>query len=157
MINEYTPLTPEYKISGNIRIFLDGTIDNGKSFDWQSYFIKYWNRYNASWDVFNPRFDKTHDDNFKPDNTELIKQINWEQIHLKLADVIIFNLLPNSLSPISLMELGEYGTDMYKDIHVVCPQSFWRSGNVWEFCKRYDIPVYPCMDDLNDYILKYLI
>lgn len=56
---------------------------------------------------------------------------------------------PNTKSPISLLELGLYATS--KKLHVICPEGFWRKGNVDIICKKYDIPLY---ETINEFINK---
>jgi hypothetical protein len=65
---------------------------------------------------------------------------------LNKSDLIILNLLPDSKSPISLLELGLYASS--GKLLVCCPDGFWRKGNVEIVCERYDIPLYDSLDDL---------
>jgi hypothetical protein len=59
---------------------------------------------------------------------------------------------PNSQSPISLLELGLYAkTDK---LMVVCPDGYWRKGNVDIVSERYKIKQYANIDELISVIKK---
>ncbi len=135
-------------------IFLAGTIDNGNSFDWQEYTIDWFkNSEPSQLTIFNPR-RKDWDPTMKPvsSNPDFINQVEWEWDALCGSEIILFNFLPDSLSPISLMELGSFaGESLIQSIFVVCPEAYFRSGNVNFLCKYYNIPVYQNLTDaLND-------
>lgn len=116
-----------------ITIFLAGTIDDGRSSDWQGEIIK------ACSDIeeiefYNPR---RYDFPEHPKKEDVVNQIRWEQEHLDKADYILMNLLPGSKSPISLLELGLYAISGKMIVH--CPESFYRYTNVEETCRKYAI------------------
>lgn len=145
-------------------VFLGGTIDNGDSVDWQNKVIKqiekkelddYISYDDIQIDIFNPRRDKW---NPKASHDEKVKQITWELDHLEEADLIIINILPKSMSPISLMELGLFGRYDYKNVIVFCQQDYWRYENVETVCHRYKIPLYNTNDEkvIADKIVNYL-
>ena len=122
-------------------IFLAGTIDNGDSYNWQSEFIEKLKNTNSyiytDYTVFNPRrenWDKT------ATYQDQVNQIEWEHRYLDLSDVIIMNILPNSKSPISLMEIGLYAQS--DKLMVFCTPEFYRYANVETVCKKYNIPLY---------------
>lgn len=54
---------------------------------------------------------------------------------------------PNTKSPISLLELGLHANS--KKLWVVCPDGFWRKGNVEVVCSLYDIPLFNSLDELK--------
>ena len=119
------------------RIFLAGTIDMGNSSDWQNALISRLSddRYqNLNITIYNPRRDKE----FNVDDQE--EQIRWELSHLDKADVILVNILPDSKSPITLMEIGLYANS--GKLVVVCPKEFYRYDNVRIVCEKYNIPLY---------------
>ena len=119
------------------RIFLAGTIDTGDSSDWQNTLISRLSddRYqNLNITIYNPRRDKE----FNVDDQE--EQIRWELNHLDKADVILVNILPDSKSPITLMEIGLYANS--GKLVVVCPKEFYRYDNVRIVCEKYNIPLY---------------
>ena len=131
----------ELCILGNnpVSIFLAGTIDNGDSDDWQSELIRTVKEVELRRPVkvYNPRREEWPSaDNHR----EIGKQIEWELYHLERADLIVMNILANSKSPISLMELGLFAKE--GRLMVFCPKTFYRYDNVSTVCKRYGIPLY---------------
>lgn len=127
----------------DIKIFLAGSIEMGKAEDWQSS-IKYWlsshkSPYRAV--LFNPRrnnWDSSWEQEFS--NAQFYQQVNWELNALEQADIIIMNILPDTKSPISLLELGLY-THSGK-LMVCCPEGFYRKGNIDIVCDRFGIPLF---------------
>lgn len=150
-VKVYKPLRnrkgPEY----NCSVFLGGTIDNGDSTDWQSELIEMLKNtdpdgyisYNQdiTLDIFNPRRDDWDPDASYDDKVD---QINWELEHLEESDMIIINILSDSKSPISLMEIGLFKD--HKNIVVFCDTDFYRYENVETVCDRYNIPLYNTND-----------
>jgi hypothetical protein len=53
---------------------------------------------------------------------------------------------PSTKSPISLLELGLFARS--GKIKVICPDGFWRKGNVEVVCNYYNIPFYNNLKDL---------
>ena len=129
-------------------IFLAGSIEMGNAENWQEELTKYFER---DFNIFNPRRDDW-DSSWKQsiDNPQFCEQVNWELNALNKADLIIMYFDPNTKSPISLLELGLYATS--KKLHVICPEGFWRKGNVDIICKKYDIPLY---ETINEFINKF--
>lgn len=130
-------------------IFLAGTIDNGNSENWQEKQIELIKaRYNEVNElpfgfetnevvlIYNPRNDNWDASN-SDDEEAMNKQISWELEHLEKATEIIMNLLPNSKSPISLLELGLFGGS--GKMTVYCTKDFYRYFNVKVTCNRYNI------------------
>ena len=133
------PNSPIQVIDG-ISIFLAGTIDNGKSINWQLEMEDILKDYNVT--LLNPRRD-----NWNPNSSrsEMVKQINWEIDNLYKCDVIFMNILEESLSPITLLELGLYANS--GKMIVSCHEEFWRKINVDVVCDRFNIPRYDNFDD----------
>ena len=146
-----------FKDENAIRVFLAGTIDDGKSTDWQYSLISNLLMYN--WEenddrdfdtdfslgdliIYSPR-RKNWD--ASANNKEVENQIKWEQEHLENADIIIMNILPDSKSPISLLELGLYGPE--GKMLVFCTEDFYRFTNVKLTCERYNIPLIQTNDN----------
>jgi hypothetical protein len=65
--------------------------------------------------------------------------------NLEDCDIIFMYFDPGTKSPISLLELGLHA-DSGKMI-VVCPDGFWRKGNVDIVCTRFNIPLFNSLDD----------
>ena len=125
---------PERKPITNQSIFLAGTIDDGKSEDWQSKLIKEFSEYNIT--ILNPRRNNWGD---LSDN-ELRKQITWELDHLEKADIIFMYIIGTSKSPISLLEMGIHIKD--SKLIVVCEPEFYRYDNVRITCEYYNAELY---------------
>lgn len=126
-------------------VFLAGSIEMGRAEDWQTEVTNYFHK--NGWDVLNPRrddWDSSWEQKFE--NSQFYQQVNWELHALEHADLIVMYFAPNTKSPISLLELGLYVRS--KKIMVVCPDGFWRKGNVEVVCNYYNIPLYNNLDTL---------
>ncbi len=149
-------LTPKDEIKlkeKRLKIFLAGTIDNGDSVDWQSQFAEKLEKTLGEEDVviYNPR-NAEWDTKMQPvlSNPKFKHQVLWEHEGLCSSDYIIMNLLPDSKSPISLMELGAFADS--SKLLVICPDEFYRVGNVDFYCNFYDIPKFDGIDTILDYL-----
>ena len=143
------------KYDNKLSIFLAGTIDNSKSFNWQSALIK---KLSSNYDlpnvkIYNPRREIWPSD---VDNAEMTFQIKWEQEHLDKSDIIIMVFDDNSRSPITLLELGLYATS--KKLHVFCTDKFYRFDNIKLTCEKYNIPLIEStsINDIANYIIELL-
>jgi hypothetical protein len=127
-------------------VFLGGTIDMGNSEDWQKFIVESLTK--LDWDgiIYNPRRDDW-DSSWEQtlENKNFAEQLSWENDHQKLAGLNVYYFAPGSKSPITLMELGEFGKyetsfeDRPNDVVVCCPEGYWRKGNVDFFCMKYQI------------------
>ncbi|MCK9449082.1 MAG: nucleoside 2-deoxyribosyltransferase domain-containing protein [Bacteroidales bacterium] len=128
-----------------IKIFLGGSIDMGKAENWQAQVERQLSDKNVI--VLNPRRDDWQND-WKAVSTDpdFRTQVAWELEALEQADNIIMYFLPESQSPISLLELGLYArTDK---LMVVCPEGYWRKGNVDIVCEKYEVEMYESLEEL---------
>ncbi|MCU0390783.1 MAG: nucleoside 2-deoxyribosyltransferase domain-containing protein [Thermoflexibacter sp.] len=117
-------------------IFLAGSIENGTAEDWQSVFAQ--EVEGADLALLNPRrkaWDATWEQSIH--NPLFVQQVQWELEGLEKSDLIVMNFVPNTLSPISLLEFGLYARS--GKLIVCCPNSFWRKGNIDVVCHRYQI------------------
>lgn len=130
-------VTPEKTEKVEKSVFLAGTIDDGKSFDWQKEVVNEIDKRGLDLTIFNPRNDKWNEDATAID---ICRQIEWEQNHLDKADIIVMKLSDDSKSPISLLELGLYAAS--GKLAVFCTDKFYRWHNVWMTCNKYKIPLY---------------
>lgn len=101
--------------------------------------------------VLNPRRDDW-DASWKQEatNPQFRQQVDWEQDGLATANTIIFNFEPKSLSPVTLMELGhELGKrpEDRSDLYVICPEDYWRKGNVVIMCEDAGVPVFSSLEE----------
>jgi Nucleoside 2-deoxyribosyltransferase like len=120
-------------------IFLGGSIEMGKAEDWQSYLSQRLSRHEVLF--LNPR-RKDWDSSWEAvaENPLFHEQVSWELNGLEKADWVLMNFVPETMSPISLLELGLRAQS--GKLWVCCPQGFWRKGNVDVVCQRYEIPLY---------------
>jgi nucleoside 2-deoxyribosyltransferase len=114
------------------KIFLAGSIEMGSAENWQFKIIEDFKKSNLPHDlvILNPR-RKDWDSSWKQDinNPQFNEQVNWELDMIEESDLVIFNFDPNTKSPITLMELG-FVIGSGKCGVVLCPEGFWRRGNV---------------------------
>jgi hypothetical protein len=132
-------------------VFLAGSIEMGKAEDWQTNLSTFFN--DNGWNVFNPRrddWDSSWTQEFE--NPQFYQQVNWELNALEQSDIIIMYFAPGTQSPISLLEMGLYATS--GKLHVVCPDGFWRKGNVEIVCNYYNIPLNNSIDELIKKLLS---
>ena len=121
---------------GCTTVFLAGTIDMGNSIDWQAEAVRLLEQSGGRYLVFNPRQKEWHPER----EGEMDYQVNWELEHLEKADIILMNFLPDSKSPITLLELGLFAGG--GKLRVICPEQFYRYDNVRITCGRYGVPMF---------------
>lgn len=143
---------PYWEDSSEIKglsIFLGGSIEMGKAVDWQQDIVDTFSDYNIT--VFNPRRDNwdssweqsIHNLNFKD-------QVTWEIKHIEKCDIVIFYIQGNTLSPITLLEIGLCcGRN---NVIICCEKEFWRKGNVEVVADIYGMTLVETMDDLKSQI-----
>jgi hypothetical protein len=127
-------------------IFLAGSIEMGKAEDWQKE-LGDW-LVSKNYNVFNPRredWDSSWSQTYE--NPQFSQQVKWELNSLDKSDWVIMYLDPQTKSPISLLELGLFAHS--KKLLVVCPDGFWRKGNVEVVCSLYDIPLFNSIDEIK--------
>ena len=119
---------------GDVCIFLAGSIDNGNAELWQDELLEWLKDYQTEKNVivFNPRRKE-----WNPGKEELDEQIEWELEALSKSSYIIMNILGNSKSPITLLELGLFHSN--PGLYVFCPPEFYRYENVRVSCKKFGV------------------
>ena len=146
MLRHFRP--PEFiPVKQDKSIFLAGTIEMGDSVDWQTDLVTYLSNQDIHADIYNPRrtnWDASWKQGFE--EPQFFQQVTWELDAMERADIIIMNILPESKSPVSLLELGIYASS--GKLIVCCPDEFYRSGNVHIVCRRYNIPLFKDMREL---------
>jgi len=137
------PNSEDQRIEG-VQIFLAGSIEMGAAEDWQTKTQERFKDFPIT--LLNPRRDDW-DSSWTQEqkNPQFNYQVNWEMDSLDKADIIFMYFSPETKSPISLLELGAYGST--GKMIVCCPDGFWRKGNVEIFCSRHDIQVYNDIED----------
>ena len=124
-----------------LKIFLGGSIEMGKAIDWQKRLTQELiDNSNEDLDILNPRRDDW-DSSWSQDPYEsekFIEQVNWEMNAQELSDLCIYYFAKDTMSPITLLELGKYHDKalVYVDL------KYQRHGNVVLFCKKYGIPYF---------------
>ena len=150
VIKPPTQLEDKYETTA---IFLAGSIEMDSAERWQDKaesLIKKHERSDII--VFNPRrefWDGTVDQSM--DNPYFREQVEWELDALSKSSWVIMYFDPNTKSPISLLELGLFARA--NKLIVICPQGFWRKGNVDIVCQRFHIPQ---VSTLEEAIIKIL-
>lgn len=147
-----TPPSREIIIpDGYKSVFLAGSIEIGKAEDWQKKVIDAVSDFEKV--IFNPRRDNW-DSSWEQsiNNPKFKEQVYWELDHLKRADLVVMNLIPETMSPISLAEFGLYAAS--GKLVVYCPHGFWRKGNVDVMCEFYKVPQVEKFEDLIT-LIKY--
>ena len=131
------PLPPTTRV-----LFLAGSIEMGRAEDWQSRLAATVLAADPTVVVANPR--RVHWDNSwvqHAENPIFRAQVDWELDHLERADLAVFYFQPETLSPVTLMELGVRLTAHPEQTLVCCPPGFWRAGNVQIACLRAGLPM----------------
>lgn len=144
---------PSKTVSSRYSVFLAGSIEMGKAEDWQSKVEKACTDYPIN--IFNPRrtdWDNSWKQSMSDKN--FAGQVEWEHKHLDDADYIFLYFDPETKSPISMMELGLFAER--GNLIVVCPDGFWRKGNVEFICKHYELRLYNDLDSGIKDLLKEL-
>lgn len=118
-------------------VFFAGSIEMGIAEPWQLKLATALRDMDVT--VLNPRRDDW-DSSWKQtkDNPQFREQVEWELEGQEAADVIALYFDPATHSPISLLELGLFGKGPGKMV-VLCPEGFYRKGNVDIVCERYGI------------------
>jgi len=138
------------EIKRNIKtIFLGGSIEMGVAELWQDKIVTALSDLPVQ--VLNPRrsdWDSTWKQTIE--TPEFKEQVIWELNGLDYCDIIIMYFDPNTKSPISLLELGLYASS--SKLVVLCPDGFWRKGNVDIVCEKYNIDTVSNFDELVEYL-----
>ena len=132
---------------GYVSVFLAGSIEMGNADDWQARCIKEL----ADYPIFfiNPRRDNW-DSSLEQsiDEPQFKEQVTWELGSLDKSDFIVIYFDPTTKSPISLLELGIHSCCNPEKLIVLCPEGFWRKGNVDIVCEYYGVKQVKDFDDL---------
>ena len=122
----------------NATIFLAGSIEMGVAEQWQERVVKMFE--GTGWTILNPRRDDW-DNSWKQslEDERFVEQVNWELRGLENCEYAIVYFSPETKAPITLLELGLLSQNDTAKVIVVCPEGFYRKGNVDVVCRRYDI------------------
>lgn len=122
-------------------LFLAGSIEMGAAINWQADVEK--DLADVPVTILNPRrdnWDASWEQSTR--NPQFVGQVSWELEGLEKADYVLFYFDPKTKSPVTLLELGLAisAKDPIGHIWVVCPDGYWRKGNVDIVCNRYYVP-----------------
>jgi len=135
---------PMIEESEGTTIFLAGSIEMGTVEDWQTKIVDRFKDQTVTF--YNPRRDEW-DSSWKQEQkeTKFNEQVNWEMNNLEDCDLIFMHFHPDTKAPISLLELGLHAAS--GKMIVVCPDGFWRKGNVEIVCTRFNIPMFNSLEE----------
>jgi len=136
-------LNPPQRVIAHQRkiIFLAGSIELGAAKEWQQQAIELFNEMvpeeqQDQYLILNPR-RADWDTSWKQvyEDPQFYQQVTWELSSLQIASHVIVYFDPATKSPVSMLELGAFH---HKAI-VVCPDGFWRKGNIDIFCEVFHV------------------
>lgn len=78
------------------------------------------------------------------------KHVSWEFKAMELSDIILLNFLPDSQSPISLVELGL--NIKLKKLIVVCPIQFYKNKYIKLLCNYYSTPCFESLEEALEFL-----
>jgi len=131
-----------HKPTKDYYVFLAGSIEMGKAEEWQEKVTEELKHLDGIC-LFNPRrsdWNKEWEQSI--DNPKFVEQVEWELDALDKADLIVYYFDPNTISPITLFELGRHAKENLegkKDLIVYCPDGYFRKGNVDVVCRKHNI------------------
>ena len=134
----------DYSKSPRPWVFLAGSIEMGTAENWQETAAKAF----PDITILNPRrddWDSSWEQSIS--NPKFREQVEWELKSMELCDEIIMYFDPKTFAPISLLELGLNARN--KKMTVICPDGFYRKGNIEIVCHRYNIPLFNSLKDLK--------
>lgn len=137
-------------------VFLAGSIEMGVAKDWQKEISEgLHSMCHREPLVLNPRRDHW-DPKWEQDysNQHFREQVQWELSALDRADWVFVHLQHDTLSPITLMEIGLHARR--GKMFVSCPAGFWRRGNVQTVCVHYRVPLFGDINAAFDALLEKL-
>ena len=122
---------------GRPRVFLAGSIDNGRASNWQAEVSAA--LANAGVVLLNPRrADWNPAWQTDAEEPEFVRQVRWELQALEQADIVLMYFAPGSQSPVTLLEMGLHARS--GKLLVAAPEGFWRKGNVDITADHYGVP-----------------
>ncbi|KAF1929528.1 uncharacterized protein M421DRAFT_60197 [Didymella exigua CBS 183.55] len=146
------PENPEY--TGGKSLFLAGSIEMGKAVQWQKQMAATLRDLPIT--ICNPRRGNWDPNVTKSAKDALFKQqVVWELSALEKVDLICFFFDANTVSPVTMMELGLWASS--GKVIVCCDSRFWRAGNIHLVCERYNVPFVEKFEDLVTAVKERLV
>lgn len=138
---------------GQFSIFAGGSIEQGKAEMWQDRLAE--ELKDVQGVIFNPRRDNWDASlEQRISNPVFKEQVDWEFAAIELAHKLFFYFDPNTLSPITIGEVYMIAPTVNpQDIVVVCPDGFWRKGNIEHLCDKFGIPLLNSFEEGIDHIM----
>lgn len=149
-------------------IFLGGSIEMGTAINWQKIFVdefrdgfilnRQWLKPDQeptySYDmeryvILNPRrdnWDSSLEQSIK--NPTFFQQVTWELSYLEQAEHRVFYFAQDTISPISLLELGKFHKAKHGYTYIYWDPEYKRAGNLEVFCNRYGLEVFTNFNDI---------
>jgi hypothetical protein len=135
-------------------VFLAGTTNKVDSHDWREVLstalsnvpVTIYNPYRADWDS-----SWREDIEFAPYR----EQVEWELEKQDKADIVVIYFHPATQAPVSLLEFGLCARVPGKAI-VVCPEGYWKRGNVQIVCDIYGVEMVDNTDGLREAVVRRL-
>ena len=125
-------------------LFLAGSIEMGTAEKWQERVVRELRDWEGA--ILNPCRDDWDSSWVQSiNNPQFREQVEWELEALENSDWIFMYFDPQTKSPITLLELGLSIT--LDGLIVVCPDGFWRKGNVEIVCSRFKIPLFKSIEE----------
>ena len=128
-------------------VFLAGSIEVGEAIDWQAQVSEALSDQDIL--VLNPRrsdWDSSWEQSI--DHPQFREQVEWELNALERADTIIMYFDPDTMAPITLLELGLHAKTSAEKLIVCCPDGYWRKGNVDIVCNMHGVRQVDSLDAL---------
>ncbi len=137
-------------------VFLAGSIEMGTVEDWQARVENELSDYaDDLLTVLNPRREDFQTNQKQSINNPYFnEQVSWEMAGLKEATYIFMYFHPETKAPITLLELGLYANS--DKLIIVCPEGFWRKGNVEMIADAYNIPLCLSLEEGIDKLRGYI-
>lgn len=132
-------IKPPRFIPNNVAtIFLAGSIEMGVAENWQQKAERLLE--GCHYIILNPRrddWDSSWEQSIS--NEKFYEQVGWELQGIEEAEWVIVYFDKETKSPITLLELGLCSQLKPDKTIVICPDGFWRKGNVDIICERYKV------------------
>jgi hypothetical protein len=152
-----TFLAPEKvkKPTGYSSVFLAGSIEMGKAKDWQTELTDKIidDKKLSKLIITNPR-RKDWDSSWKQEktNAQFFEQVTWELSNIEAADFVVVYFDGATQSPITLMELGIITQSKPDRVVVLCPDNYFRKGNVDIVCDRYGVTQVNTIEEIVEFL-----
>jgi hypothetical protein len=145
LVNAIIVKAPQnYDSLDGVRIFLQGSIEQGLAGDWRKKVISAISDLDVV--ILNPiRDDWDESWQQTEDSIRFRSQVEWQLKAQQEADIIVSYLDPKTKSPITLMEIGLFANDK---LIVCCPEGFYKKGDVDVVCEWYGIKQVATLDEL---------